>query len=545
MIERLLKVEAASEPTEIVIHVNMLKEGWDVTNLYTIVPLRAANSKILIEQSIGRGLRLPYGKRTGVMAVDRLNIVAHDKFQEIIDEANRPDSTIRLQVVVLDSADLGRKTITVVSQSKLATKLGLTPQEVTSSTKLTGQNETPLFTTPAEQKVARIAWDEIRKLENQPRKLPTVTYLQKPEIQAAIVEAVKEQQHPVQLEIDGFLKKPDIVAVVARTVELVTQQTIDIPRILVVPKGEVKAGFKPFTLELSTLKYPAVSEDLWIQHLRTNQLEVVTLGHGGIEEERLENYVVSGLVDFDDISYDDHADLLYDLAAQTVQHFLTYLSEENAGKVLRCYQLDIARFIHSQMQGHYWEEAGGYEVIVSKGFTELKRRAYSQAAGESMLDFRESPADKSNMARYLFTGFSRCLYAEEKFQSEAERKLAVILERDAKKWFRPARGQFQIFYRSGADHPEYQPDFVAETVEAVFMLEPKACNQMDDPIVLAKKEAAMKWCANASAHARSYGGKPWHYMLIPHDGIATNITLDALAARFSACSPVRSTKHGG
>jgi len=39
MIERLLKVEHTEEPTEIVIHVNMLKEGWDVTNLYTIVPL--------------------------------------------------------------------------------------------------------------------------------------------------------------------------------------------------------------------------------------------------------------------------------------------------------------------------------------------------------------------------------------------------------------------------------------------------------------------------------------------------------------------------
>ena len=124
MIERLLKVEAASEPTEIVIHVNMLKEGWDVTNLYTIVPLRAANARILIEQSIGRGLRLPYGKRTGVMAVDRLNIVAHDKFQEIIDEANRPDSTIRLQAVVLDSAALGQKTVTVVSQSKLGDTTG-------------------------------------------------------------------------------------------------------------------------------------------------------------------------------------------------------------------------------------------------------------------------------------------------------------------------------------------------------------------------------------------------------------------------------------
>ncbi len=120
---------------------------------------------------------------------------------------------------------------------------------------------------------------------------------------------------------------PDIAAVVAKTVELVTQQTIDIPRILVVPKGAVKSGFKPFMLDLSALKYPAVSDELWIQHLRTNQLDVVSLGRGGIEEARLENYVVSGLVDFDDISYDDHADLLYDLATQTVQHFNAYLSE--------------------------------------------------------------------------------------------------------------------------------------------------------------------------------------------------------------------------
>ena len=75
----------------------------------------------------------------------------------------------------------------------------------------------------------------------------------------------------------------------------------------------------------------------------------------------------------------------------------------------------------------------------------------------------------------------------------------MILERDAIKWFKPAKGQFQIFYRHGADHLEYQPDFVAETAEAIFMLEPKASNQMDDPIVLAKKEAAVKWCANASS----------------------------------------------
>ena len=125
MIARLLAVESVDEPTEIVIHVNMLKEGWDVTNLYTIVPLRAANARTLIEQSIGRGLRLPYGKRTGVAAVDRLNIVAHDRFQEIIDEANRGDSPIRLKQIILDAPSADDRKVSVQVKSNAAARLGL------------------------------------------------------------------------------------------------------------------------------------------------------------------------------------------------------------------------------------------------------------------------------------------------------------------------------------------------------------------------------------------------------------------------------------
>ena len=145
MISRLLKVEHSDEPTEIVIHVNMLKEGWDVTNLYTIIPLRAAHARTLIEQSIGRGLRLPYGKRTNVAAVDRLSIVAHDRFQEIVDEANKADSPIRLKAIVLDSGDLEQKTRTVVSQSQLATKLGIVPAQTTSNTTVAGADIPPNF----------------------------------------------------------------------------------------------------------------------------------------------------------------------------------------------------------------------------------------------------------------------------------------------------------------------------------------------------------------------------------------------------------------
>jgi type III restriction enzyme len=169
MVERLLRVEHTDEPTEIVIHVNMLKESWDVTNLYTILPLRAANARILIEQSIGRGLRLPYGKRTGVNAVDRLNIVAHNRFQEIVDEARKPDSAIRLQQVILGPEQLGQKTVTVVSQSQLASKLGFQPEQTTTSTLVPQAAEAPVFSTPEDQEVAQLTFDVIRKLENQPQ----------------------------------------------------------------------------------------------------------------------------------------------------------------------------------------------------------------------------------------------------------------------------------------------------------------------------------------------------------------------------------------
>jgi len=378
-----------------------------------------------------------------------------------------------------------------------------------------------------------MAYEAIRRLESRPDEAPTVAALRKPEVLAAITRRVQADYAPAQTELEGMAEKPDIAAVVAKTAELVSQQTIDIPRILVVPKGEVTCGFRPFKLDLNTLKYPPVSDELWLQHLRTEKSEVVALAQGGVREERPEDYVVSGLVDFDDVSYDDQAELLYDLAGQVVQHFQGYLSVEDADKVLRCYQKPIAQFVHAQMQKHYFEDASEYEVKVSKGFTELKPSAYTQAVNEAPADYRVAPDDKSNMARYLFGGFKRCLYPVQKFDSDAERKLVVILEREALKWFKPATGQFQIFYRDGGSDPrEYQPDFVAETDGVIYMLEPKRRSEMEDAVVLAKKDVAVKWCANASDYARQVGGKPWRYVLIPHDAIAENMTLAGLAKQF-------------
>ena len=390
----------------------------------------------------------------------------------------------------------------------------------------------PTFSKPEEQRVAQIAYTVIKNLENQPQRAPSLAALSKPDIQAEIIKAVTEQFRPAQLELEGIAEQPDISSVVARTTELVQRQTIDIPRIQIVPVGVVRSGFSPFDLRLESLRYPVPSEELWSQYLRTGEREVLSLGSGGIEEKRLENYVVSGLVDFDDISYDDHADLLYELASQTVKHFQGYLSEAETAKVLRCHQREIARFIHAQMQEHFWEEVGGYETKINKGFTELKPSAYTVSANDSVLDFRYSPPDKNNIAKYLFGGFEHCLYSVEKFQSDSERRLAVILERERAKWFKPRKGQFQLFYKWGAEQPEYQPDFVAETMGGIYMLEPKSRAELDDDEVKLKQEVAVEWCAHATEYASATGGKPWKYALIPHDVINDNMTVLGLAERY-------------
>lgn len=85
-INQLLQLEepVPINKNEIVIHVDKLKEGWDVKNVYTIIPFRASISKTLIEQTIGRGLRLPFRELTGIEELDSLDIISHDNFARVI-----------------------------------------------------------------------------------------------------------------------------------------------------------------------------------------------------------------------------------------------------------------------------------------------------------------------------------------------------------------------------------------------------------------------------------------------------------------------------
>ena len=556
MIRRLLAVESYDEPTEIVIHVNMLKEGWDVTNLYTIVPLRAANARTLIEQSIGRGLRLPYGRKTGVDVVDRLNIIAHDRFQEVIDEAGRGDSPIRMQALVLTpesgsgsslksisvqptaNAILG--TVTAGTQQVPGANLG----HASASAQYGTSAPTTVFKTDEQRQIAQVAMDVIAEISRErgpgPNGQPLVASTQaltQASIQQQIAQRVQERMLPKQGDLLGVLAnaEPSPVAdIVQRTVAVLVEHTIDIPRILVKPKGPLKSGYKLFMLDLSKMNVQPQDMALVGQGLKTGK-QVLYGQSSTVLEKQLENYIVRELINYDDVSYDEHAELIYELAGQAVAHFRTYLkTDDELHNILGNYGKTIAENIHLQMAQHYYEDISETEIVISQGFTPLKHCAFT-AEGD-ILPLHQTPDEKGKIAQYVYGGFSKCAYPLQKFHSDTERVLACVLERDALRWFRPVAGQFNIYYRSGANQPEYVPDFVAATADHNLIIETKAAKDMDAGEVKAKADAAATWCRNASDYSQAQGGKPWKYLLVPHDAVAHNATVSALAGRFSVAA---------
>lgn len=511
-VEQLLSVEDPKNPIEVVIHVNMLKEGWDVTNLYTLVPLRAANSKTLVEQSIGRGLRLPYGKRTGNPHVDRLTIVSHDRFQEIIDEANRPDSIIRTGIVIGKDIPYQQSTVVNIEPEYVNIIKGNSERE---------ESAKYVFDNPKQQQVAlatlEVIKDEFEKYSS--------ADLSKPEIQTQIKQRVKEVIAPTQMEFEGMGEEVDVDKTVEQTIELKNSMSIAAPRIIIVPSGDVDCGYKDFDMDVDGINLQPVDHDILIQHLQNHERYKLSSGDGVVEENRLEDYLVRGLIDFDDISYDDHAALLYKLAGQVVQRLQSYLNnEEEVKNVLQYHQKALANLIHSQMQSHYYENATGYEPIISKGFMSLKPATYSASKDEPVRNFRTPVDDRQNIRSMLFGGFKKSLYPVVKFDSDSERRFSVILENetDVIKWTKPAKGAFRIHYNS---ETEYEPDFIVETKTTKYLCEPKRASDMQDETVLAKAKAASEWCKHASEYEKQNSGKPWKYLLIPHDEISESKTL--------------------
>lgn len=536
--QRLVALETDGR-TEIVIHVNKLKEGWDVTNLYTIVPLRASASEILTEQTLGRGLRLPFGRRVSkggddeFAAVDRLTVIAHERFDDIIAKAREPGSIVMKTVEIGEGGDISLAGATLVAAPSIAEMIVTGAQPEIPG--FTEERAVFVFKTSEEGKAAEVTLDVIKRYE---RKLGSAEALRDKEVQKQIAEEVWGLVRPVQGTLEGVIEAPRIDQIVETVAETVADRTISIPQIVVLPKKQVTFTFEDFDLaSLDTINMRPIEDGIIIEDLRTQARVYLARTLDDPREARAEDYLLRYLIERNEIDYDAHAALLYKLAGQVVARVRSYLLDEaEVENVLLRHGRQLADFIFAQMMAHYRETPMGeddYQVTVTRGFMLLQAQPMNVPHGQRVRDFKQAVAPLSETRKHVFGGFKKCCYPLQKFDTDPERRLAVIIDGDAniEKWLKPGRNQFRIDYRSGE---AYEPDFVVETVTKMLILEVKARNELDDPTVKAKAVAATKWCRTAAAHASGGTGKPWAYAMVPDDQIIGSATLEGLVAKFSA-----------
>lgn len=537
--QRLVALEKDGR-TEIVIHVNKLKEGWDVTNLYTIVPLRASASEILTEQTLGRGLRLPFGRRVSrggddeFAAVDRLTVIAHERFDDIIAKAREPGSIVMRTLEIGEGGDISSSGSTLVTAPSVAEMI-VTGAQPDIPGFAEAEHPAFAFNSPQEGKAAEVTLEVIKRYE---RKLGSAEALREKAIQQQIADEVRDLVRPIQGTLEGVVEQPRIDQIVETVAVTVADRTVSIPQIVVLPKKQVTFTFEDFDLaNLDSVNMRPIEDGIIIEDLRTQARTYLARTLDDPRETRPDDYLVRYLIERNEIDYDEHAALLYKLAGQMVARIRSYLADDTeVENVLLRHGRQLADFIFAQIMNHYRETLLGeddYEVTVTRGFMLLQAQPMNVPQGQRVRDLKQAVAPLSETRRHVFGGFKKCCYPLQKFDTDPERRIAVTIEGDAnvEKWLKPGRNQFRIDYRSGES---YEPDFVVETKTRMLILEVKARGELDDAIVKAKAAAATKWCRTATAFAQGGTGKPWVYALIPDDQIIGSATLDGLVAKYAS-----------
>ena len=530
--DRLVGLETTND-TDIVIHVNKLKEGWDVTNLYTIVPLRASASEILTEQTLGRGLRLPYGERTGNDDVDRLTVIAHDKFDDVVKKAREEDSVVKLKTLTIgENGDISDEAKVVVEAvpNHIAALTGARSVQSQVGGEMKEPEQPPItYNTEEEQSVAK---DTLNVIDAMSREIAGVKDLQKPEVQKEIQKRVRALQERQQGQLEGIVKQPDVAGIVAQVTKVFADNIIEIPDIVVLPSGEVNFWFEDFDLKnLEQIRFQPMSDRLVIKTLREGIMSELARAVDAPREERVENYIVKHLMDHPQIDYDSQADLLYKLAGQVVEQIRSYAeSEEDVDGIALAHGRQLGDFIYKQMEKHYRATPADYIPKVTRSYRVFKGRQFTFSPTKQLF-LDEAAKPLSATKNYVFKGGRKCPDQFHKFDSDPERRFAVLIDSDFEtgvlRWLKPAAKQFQIEYDK--THKLYEPDFVVETTDMKLVVEIKADRDMSDPVVLEKKRAALVWVDNANRFEA--GGKIWKYLLVSESDISESATLEGIIAK--------------
>ncbi len=519
----LLDVERPNNPVEIVIHVNMLKEGWDVNNLYTIVPLRTAASKILREQMVGRGLRLPYGRRTGDRDVDAVMLTAHDRFADILAEAQKGDSIFKAgNIIQVHEIEQEKTEYTQVS---LPLEPDTVLQEAYAHTRILKSEQTDALFKKANDLITQKVSQCI-----QAEPTHTVSPANVRQIVNTVSETLAEDRDYGEIFHEN--KDPFRAWMQWQTEEthrIAQEKFIPIPQIKVTDAGAEELRFVDFDLDLSEFTHAPIQNELLIQNLEDNtdrqRIHGDAIDFEGYQPKKV---LLEILCKKPEIDYGNCSELLFHLISQVCDHYENLYGLNGMRNIVMMYKRDIANQIYTQMMRHVYRENGFLteEIVGARDYDLFQEYTWKERVG-----LYESYSQK--IQSVLFDGIRKGVFDTAKFDSDPELAFARVVEADADvvNWLRPAPKEFNLTYNHGKN---YEPDFVVEADDMIYLVEVKAENQMNNPDVVAKKNRAIQYCKLASDYGRANGYKEWEYVFIPSQEIMPNSSFLQLAHRFGS-----------
>ena len=524
-IEELLKVEKYDNPIEIVIHVDKLKEGWDVNNLYTIIPLRTATSKILREQMIGRGLRLPFGERTGESDIDGVYLTAHDKFDEIIEEAVKGDSIFRLDHIINIDGEDGTEFFTETPlniyldldniNKKFYENNGIketieTNQillELTSGIKEDVENriienEYKPLDIDNIYRIATEKCDKIRENEDYSRVIENS--------QLPVFEYLKERIDETQKQVfDSFIPIPRITTRYIKPTEYI---------------------YNDFELDYKQYDYKVIENEVLVKNIVDNEDTVVIKGdYIDFEAYNPKKVIIELLIKYPEIDYEKCKHLLSKLLDGLFFYLRHKLSADDNGikNIVMMNKIDIANKIYNEIVSHITYKDGIFDKeIVGLNTHNMKSNYNYKYVCPLQKDYKNLDSKNSvDIKSVLFKDIKKSVFAEAKFDSGPEWLFAKMLDIDDSvvKWLRPAPKEFNITY---AGNKNYEPDFVVETRNMYYLVEVKRSDEILDENVIKKKDEAALYCELASKYCLSKNMKEWKYLFIRDNQISNANMLD-------------------
>lgn len=540
-IEKLLSLENPDNIVEIIIHVNMLKEGWDVANIYTIAPIRSSVSEILTEQTIGRGLRLPYGERTGNKNVDRVMIVAHENYAKVIEEARHSEliQPSNIESISINDTDKIKEVIEVPSvfvaniQEQIKSNHAIMQELEKEAIKAV--NTVILDDTPEDVKVTTI--------QNKTNEL--VEVIAKQEASRKSFEDYPEGSlfnafsEPVKKELEN------IGRISGQTIEV---RNIPIPRLMLTPNyGELI--IEDFDLDTKRLSKYATGASIKEEQLqgseqkdlfgdthegirKTELTHISNLGEGG--KQSPENTIIVALTDHPLVAYDEQRELLLKLSKQAVAYYKSFVSDKVSVKMMVENNFrQIAKEIYDQILENKEFVSDGYiESSIGEPKPFLDQYNISRSLDDAPITL-ESQLNRFPREK-IYTGFSKACHPMYRFDSSDEVRLAYLLDKDpsVEDWLRPAPNQFEGLYwrdEDGNSQHRYEPDFVVEFENKVVMIEVKPSQEINDPNVQEKKKTAERYCELVSNNVGNYRiVKPWRYVIVPTEKITISATIAGL-----------------